>query len=82
MGLIFPKDHGIPTRSNACQGCGCHAESCICPKYLTPYTIALLERFASGCSSDRVRIDLLTAHRSLVERNAALSNLPSPDQLG
>lgn len=78
MGIIFP-DRG---EARGCRECGCHAESCICPKWATPYTIGLLERAAATCATERVRIDLLTAHRSLVERNAALSNLPSPDQLG
>lgn len=78
MGIIFP-DRGEP---RGCTGCGEYAEACTCPLYLTPYTIALLERAAATCATERVRIDLLTAARSLTERNASLSNLPSTDQLG
>lgn len=78
MGLIFRKDDDVP----GCAGCGECAEACTCPSFLTPYSIALLKRFASGCSSDRVRIDLLTAARSLTERNRALQNVFPPDHMG
>lgn len=78
VGLIFKKDHG-PT--SGCEGCGEYAESCTCPPYLHPYTIAMLERAASACSTERVRIDLLAARRLLIEHDAAMCNVLPPDQL-
>jgi hypothetical protein len=79
MGLIFPDRNDYRP---GCAGCGEYAENCRCPKFLTPYTIALLQRMADTCGSPRVRIDLLTAMRALTERNAALSNVLPSDHLG
>lgn len=78
MGLVFKKDHG---QIAGCAGCGEYAESCTCPLHLHPYTIAMLERAASACSTERVRIDLLAARRLLIEHDAAMSSLLPPDQL-